>query len=742
MIAGPARAQAVGYQLNRFEPPPAGDPFLVVEYPWYSSTRWFAGGLTLDYAHDLIVARHVDASGRLVADPAPIAHQLDGHLDLAGSLFDRVALTLSVPLVLYEQGTALSGIGPSGTVAGDPRLGARVRLFGQPDTAVSLSFSAYLWIPIGEQSNLSGDAGVRVMPRLTVGGLALGHLRWAANASFLYRETARLSNQISPVGNTVGSEVQLAAGLSYVGLARRLSVGPEAILSLAVASDLPPTQGIATLELFAGAHYLIADQVQVGLGAGVAVVGSPGPPDFRLLCSFAWAPLRKHHAQGSLQAVKQPAGPVAAPALPARALPIADSDGDGVPDASDACPDRKGVASPDSVRNGCPSTREKVVLVPDADGHVGAVEVDDGHHKVLLDQAYASTEVGEDGTVQPVPPTKAEAVERSIAALARTMAALHPVPDRDHDGIGDARDACPDRPGVASTDPFRDGCPKASERVMVVPDTDGHVGGVEVNDGKSVTVLDRAYATAEVGEDGRARRVPSPPVDAVERSIAQLAGALPPSDRDGDGVDDAHDACPDRSGPASADPAHNGCPLAVEKVVVLPDADGHVGAVEVDDGRTKTLLDQAYATAEVGADGRARKLESTPAEVGQKFGPAMAAQPEGARIILYFNQRAEPVRDLTGPITTIVAELKGRTNYRVEVIGHTDQTGSERANRRIGLQRARVIAARLIAAGVPKNRVRAISKGSSEPAVIVQDRRVAEPRNRRVEVWVRDLGAK
>src|SRR5512135_2509686 len=105
-LAQPARAQSAGYQLNRFEPPPAGDPFTAVEYPWYSATRWFAAGLTLDYAHNLLEAR-------------------------------------SAPTVLYENGTPFNGLGPTGVVAGDPRVGVRGRLFGQLDSLVSLSVSAY-----------------------------------------------------------------------------------------------------------------------------------------------------------------------------------------------------------------------------------------------------------------------------------------------------------------------------------------------------------------------------------------------------------------------------------------------------------------------------------------------------------------------------------------------------------------------------------------------------------------------
>ncbi len=72
LFGASGRAQSVGYQLNRYEPTPAGDPFVAVEYPWYSSTRWFAGGLTLDYAHNLLGAQHRDPAGNIVTDPSPL----------------------------------------------------------------------------------------------------------------------------------------------------------------------------------------------------------------------------------------------------------------------------------------------------------------------------------------------------------------------------------------------------------------------------------------------------------------------------------------------------------------------------------------------------------------------------------------------------------------------------------------------------------------------------------------------
>jgi len=869
-----ARGQAVGYQLNRYEPTPAGDPFLIVEYPWYSSTRLFAGGLTLDYAHNLLVAERRDAAGNLIAEPAPIAHHTGAHLDLAGSLFDRVGFTLSVPVVLDQGGTAFAGVGPSGTTAGDPRLGVRARLYGQPDARLSLSAAGYLWVPVGAEDQFAGDASARGMARLTVGGLARDRVRWAVNGSLLGREQASLSSNVSPAGNTVGHELQLSAGVSYLGFDRALSLGPEAILSLAIAGDLPAEQHVATVEMFGTARY-VRNELAFGVGIGGALAGS-GPPDARLLFSIAYAPVRQRgssfervivlpdedgHVGGvevddgkrktlldkpyaSTEISKQDgrarpvqSSPRAASqrtAVLERALPPADRDRDGIVDASDGCPERAGVASPDPIRHGCPASKEKVVVLPDADGHVGAVEVDDGRTKIVVDKPYASSEVGADGNVQAVPPAPARSIDKTIAAVAQAL----PPADADGDGLLDQEDACPERAGVASADPIRRGCPPAAERVIVLPDPDGHVGGVEVDDGRTKVLVDQPYAAVEVAPDGVARAVPPTSARAVDRSIAAVARTLPMADDDQDGIRDEHDACPERSGPASADLLRHGCPRSVEKVVVLPDADGrvgaveiddgkhkvlldtayatgevdstgkvqavqaspvgaivrataaiaqalplpdrdddgvvdgddacpdragvpasqpirhgcprsvehvvvladengHVGAVEVDDGSSKTILDQAYAAAEVGADGRARKLAAEPTEVSARFAESMAARPPGARIILYFTARSEPARDLTGPIDNLVAEVKTKTDYAIEVIGHTDQTGSERANVRIGLERAQLIVDRLVAAGVPRERVRATSMGSREPAIKLKSRRVVELRNRRVEIWVR-----
>jgi outer membrane protein OmpA-like peptidoglycan-associated protein len=103
------------------------------------------------------------------------------------------------------------------------------------------------------------------------------------------------------------------------------------------------------------------------------------------------------------------------------------------------------------------------------------------------------------------------------------------IPDRDHDGIPDSVDACPDVPGVASKDPKLNGCPP--------PDRD-HDGIPDAVDA-------------------------CPDVPGVISDDPKKNGC--PKDTDSDGVPDAEDNCPTVPGPAS----NHGCPLAQPQLVAL-----------------------------------------------------------------------------------------------------------------------------------------------------------------------------
>jgi outer membrane protein OmpA-like peptidoglycan-associated protein len=119
--------------------------------------------------------------------------------------------------------------------------------------------------------------------------------------------------------------------------------------------------------------------------------------------------------------------------------------------------------------------------------------------------------------------------------------------DRDHDGIVDSLDACPDQPGIAALKgcPDRDGdgiadkddkCPDvpglAKYQGCPIPDTDGD--GINDEEDKCPTVA----------------------------GVARYQGC-PVPDTDGDGVNDEEDKCPNEVGPAS----NFGCPVIKVEVI-------------------------------------------------------------------------------------------------------------------------------------------------------------------------------
>jgi len=252
------------------------------------------------------------------------------------------------------------------------------------------------------------------------------------------------------------------------------------------------------------------------------------------------------------------------------------------------------------------------------------------------------------------------------------------------------------------------------------------------------------YATAEVSTEGAARPVQRAEAEivAIAPALAEVATALPPRDRDRDEIPDKEDRCPDQPG-GPGDAQHHGCPKAVERVVVLPDEDGHVGGIEVTDVRTGNVvavLDKPYATAEVATTGPPRPLVSDHVEVAKTFAPVIAARPTGKRIEVLFDEASRPLESLDSAIQAIIEETKQRGNFVVDVVGHTDRVGSRNSNVKLARARARVLYERMIAAGMDKSRIKLISKGELDPIIRTQDE-VAEPRNRRVEVHIRIVGA-
>jgi len=174
-------------------------------------------------------------------------------------------------------------------------------------------------------------------------------------------------------------------------------------------------------------------------------------------------------------------------------------------------------------------------------------------------------------------------------------------------------------------------------------------------------------------------------------------------------------------------------------VVVVPGADGHIGAVTVTDARGETVLDKPYAavTADRGATATA-PVEIDAAQVQSIFGPTRAALPQApVAFRLYFVENSNALTpESQRAFEDVFAEIARRPVAEAVVTGHTDTTGSDSYNDALSRDRAAKVRELLIARGLKPDAIEIAARGKREPLVPTPDQTV-EPRNRRVEITVR-----
>ncbi len=189
-----------------------------------------------------------------------------------------------------------------------------------------------------------------------------------------------------------------------------------------------------------------------------------------------------------------------------------DSDGDGIIDREDACPDVPGGIG----LAGC----------PDSDG--------DG----IADQEDSCPLVAGLASLMGCPDSDGDGIQDNQDACPREagLAAFNGCPDTDGDGIVDSKDECPEVAGPESLN----GCPDSdgdgiADKDDACPDDAGleALGGCPDSDGDGVADGDDQCPTVS--------------------GLVALGGC---PDRDGDGVADQVDKCPDVKGPAT----NQGCP--------------------------------------------------------------------------------------------------------------------------------------------------------------------------------------
>jgi len=248
-------------------------------------------------------------------------------------------------------------------------------------------------------------------------------------------------------------------------------------------------------------------------------------------------------------------------------------------------------------------------------------------------------------------------------------------PDRDHDGIPDASDACPDVPGVADPDPRWNGCP-----------------GDRDHDGI-------------VDSDDACPDVPGPRSDDPKKNGCPL-----PSDRDGDGIPDSEDACPDVKGVRTSDPRTNGCPPPVDT-----DGDGIFDDVDA------CPNEKGVADPDPAKNGCPRSVRVTETEI------FILEQ-------VQFDTDKATIKKVSDRLLDEVAGVLAEHPEiaRVEVQGHTDDRGPRAHNKQLSQARADAVVKALVKRDLDKVRLSSMGYGQDQP---IADNRTDEGRekNRRVQ---------
>lgn len=96
-----------------------------------------------------------------------------------------------------------------------------------------------------------------------------------------------------------------------------------------------------------------------------------------------------------------------------------------------------------------------------------------------------------------------------------------------------------------------------------------------------------------------------------------------------------------------------------------------------------------------------------------------------------------PLRSVLDPFAE---SLRNDPNARLDIIGHTDNTGSDAVNNPLSLARARSVRDYLVERGVAASRIEVSGRGDREP-VADNSTEAGRARNRRVEIYLREPAA-
>lgn len=181
-----------------------------------------------------------------------------------------------------------------------------------------------------------------------------------------------------------------------------------------------------------------------------------------------------------------------------------------------------------------------------------------------------------------------------------------------------------------------------------------------------------------------------------------------------------------------------GCSTPPDRIILLPDPEGKVGAVIVHSGNAEQTIDTAYAGVDVTKSGTIEKTMDSQSTVQARYGELLAARPPRPMtftLFFLFDSATELAPESPATVKKLKDVLATWPAPQVVVIGHTDLAGSQEFNDRLSLRRAQSAAAFLVKEGIPARQIETAGRGKREPLVPTADG-VPNRMNRRVVITI------
>ncbi len=437
-----ASAQLYGFTADRMIlAPNPDDGFVSMRPTLHERTRIF-GNLTLDYIRRPIKTANAISNPRVQEEFSSgiISNQANANFTVGFEFLQRFSFSATLPLTFVNttgisgdaRGQLAGGIDPQTPAIGDLRLDGRAMIARTDSRKFTFGVAGTYFLGNGNEIAFAGDGASHGLFQLL---FEERPTRSLILTQFLGVHSRSLNHIGDPgaSGLHFSNELVFGAGAFIPLRDEKIRVGAEIFGSTGlgeVETNLPSQKAQTRFQRkYTPVEWL--GQVRVALdqrrqlwfngGAGSLVVPGYSAPDFRVVAQIGyWFELRDTDPKSpppELRIKPEDRIPDKAP----------DRDGDGIPDAIDACPDVPEDRQPPDPNDGCPGPKDR-----DKDG------------------------IPDDVDKCPDDPEDRDGFEDDDGC---------PEPDNDKDGIPDLQDACPREPGQPSPDPKQNGCPQFIRRI-------------------------------------------------------------------------------------------------------------------------------------------------------------------------------------------------------------------------------------------------------------------------------------